>query len=171
MTDNLKRTFFALDRAMLEAHREDRDEDAEHTARILLGYAELPLLIRARACMVLGCSGVADDALDMAKEAVRVAELGLTLIDDDLAKQLLADCRTVLAEVEAAHTQRAAEEDLDELVEEAESETAEQEDGDGAKGNAEEGQAAAGEKASGPSRTITDPAKATPHYSTPPPTK
>lgn len=50
MTENLKRMFFALDRAMLEAHREDRDKDAEDTARVLLGYPELPLLIRSRAC-------------------------------------------------------------------------------------------------------------------------
>lgn len=50
MTDNQARTFWALDRAMLEAHREDRDDFAEHTARSLLEYAELPIRIRVRAC-------------------------------------------------------------------------------------------------------------------------
>lgn len=87
--------------------------------------------------MILGCSGVAEDALDMAKEAVRIAELGMTLCDDPAnpsttATQLLADARTVLAEVEAAHAKRATEsadqEDVGELVREAGSETAKQQE-------------------------------------------
>lgn len=64
---------------MMKAHRKDDDEsraDAERTARILLSNSDLPLLIRARACMVLGCSDSAPDFLEWAKEGVRVAKLG-----------------------------------------------------------------------------------------------
>lgn len=84
--------------------------------------------------MVLGCSGVADDALDMAKEAVRIAELGMSLLEnpDEIARQLLADSRTVLSEVQAAHAQRAVkdgeqEEDPGELFRGTKSEEAKQE--------------------------------------------
>lgn len=93
--------------------------------------------------MVLGCSGVADDALDMAREAVRIAELGMSLSEnpDDIARQLLADSRTVLSEVQAAHAQRAVkggeqEGYSGELLQGTRSEEVKQE---GAEGNAERG--------------------------------
>lgn len=45
ITDNETRSFYALDRRMLQAHREGHHDHAESTARQLLEYAELPLLI------------------------------------------------------------------------------------------------------------------------------
>ncbi|KAK5131990.1 hypothetical protein LTR08_000410 [Meristemomyces frigidus] len=81
---------------MLQAHRRDDDDTAESTARILLDYAELPLLIRARACMVLGCSEDAD-SLDWAEEGVRIAELANKVASKvgEVEKRLLADCKDV----------------------------------------------------------------------------
>ncbi|KAF7188975.1 hypothetical protein HII31_09898 [Pseudocercospora fuligena] len=72
--------YYALDEAMMTAHREENNEKAIGTARVLLEYPELPLQLRARACMVLGCSDESD-FLDMAKEAVRIAELALARCD------------------------------------------------------------------------------------------
>lgn len=53
--------------------------------------------------MVLGCSE-APDYLDMAKEAVRIAELGLSLCTTpgEFENQLVTNCRTVLREAQAA---------------------------------------------------------------------
>lgn len=68
----------------MAAHRRDDDEsraDAERTAQILLDNADLPLLIRARACMILGCSDSDPDFLKWAKEGVRVAKLGAMRAD------------------------------------------------------------------------------------------
>lgn len=56
---NLLNTMWALDRSMLQAHREGGDANtakSESTAKTLLEYPELPLLIRARALVILGCS-------------------------------------------------------------------------------------------------------------------
>ncbi|KAK3057332.1 hypothetical protein LTR09_001514 [Extremus antarcticus] len=52
---------------MMKDHR--KGDDASHvrsrqTAKELLGHAELPLIIRARACMILGC-GTESGYLDM----------------------------------------------------------------------------------------------------------
>lgn len=63
---------------MMATHRSGSQEaraHAEDTARTLLNYAELPLLIRASACMILGCSTSAG-YVGWAREAVRIAELG-----------------------------------------------------------------------------------------------
>ncbi|CZT20722.1 uncharacterized protein RCC_06580 [Ramularia collo-cygni] len=94
--NNETRAYYALDREMLTAHREERDAHAENIARSLLEHANIPLLIRARACMVIGCSN-APDHLDMAKEAVRIAELGRSrcVSPGDFENQLVADCREV----------------------------------------------------------------------------
>ena len=62
---------------MMKAHHEDTDasnQEAEHTARILLKNWDLPLLIRAQACIIIGC-GISSDFLDWARESVRIAEL------------------------------------------------------------------------------------------------
>ena len=76
ITDNRISAYYALDRAMIRAHRQDNFEHAESTARILLENADLPLLIRARACIIIGCSEE-PDFLDMAEEAVRITQMGL----------------------------------------------------------------------------------------------
>ena len=85
---------------MIKMHRKGDDEsraNAEHTARVLVSHSDLPLLLRARSCMVLGCSDD-DDALEWADEGVRVAELGMSLAGSeagDVERQLLADCKAV----------------------------------------------------------------------------
>lgn len=71
-----------------------------------LNSIKRPLLTEhcsARACMILGCS-TAPDYLNMAKEAVRVAELALSRCDSpgEFENQLVADCRTVCREAQAA---------------------------------------------------------------------
>ncbi|KAF2162744.1 hypothetical protein M409DRAFT_26982 [Zasmidium cellare ATCC 36951] len=103
LTNNTIRTYYALDEAMVKAHREDRDEYAVSTARSLLGNADLPLLIRARACMVLGCSEQ-PGFLDMAKDGVRIAELGLCRCTSpgETEHQLVEACRQVLDEAQKA---------------------------------------------------------------------
>lgn len=82
--ENLLNTMRALDRSMLLAHRREDDAgraEAEETAKILLEYAQLPLLIRGRAEMVLACSDK-PGFLEHAKEAVRIAELGIETSTD-----------------------------------------------------------------------------------------
>lgn len=61
---------------MMDAKFAGRDEYAESTAHTLLENADLPLLIRARALIVLGCSQKAD-CLEMAEEAVRIVRVGM----------------------------------------------------------------------------------------------
>ena len=58
---------------MCKEHLRDDNKNAENTARILLSNVDLPILIRARALMILGCS-LAPDYLEMAEEAVRTVE-------------------------------------------------------------------------------------------------
>lgn len=67
--------------------------------------------------MILGCSDD-EDGLDMAREAVRIAELGLKSCSNpgELEEQLLADCCTVLTEVQAYRAEDEEDEDQDELV-------------------------------------------------------
>ncbi|KAK4494868.1 hypothetical protein PRZ48_014224 [Zasmidium cellare] len=114
LTDNTIRAYYALDESMMRAHREDRDEHAISTARILLENPDLPLLIRARACMVIGCS-TESDFLDMAKESVRIAKLGFERCSapGETEHQLVAACNQVLEEAQAA---------FDEMDDEAEGE-------------------------------------------------
>ncbi|KAF2210313.1 hypothetical protein CERZMDRAFT_86062 [Cercospora zeae-maydis SCOH1-5] len=97
---------------MLKAHSEDRNEYAESTARMLLENADLPLLIRARACMIIGCS-IDPDFLDMAKEVVRIAELGYSLCDNpgDFERALVRNCKEVLEEAQAAYDEWVGNED------------------------------------------------------------
>lgn len=103
LTTDSMRTYYALDKSMLVAHRAEKHKEAEETARLLLGNADLPLLLRARACMVLGC-GDSPDFLDMAKEGVRVAELGYSRCTDpgELEKNLVEDCKVVLGQAQQA---------------------------------------------------------------------
>ncbi|KAF2767128.1 hypothetical protein EJ03DRAFT_160300 [Teratosphaeria nubilosa] len=54
--------------------------DAKRTARALLANDDLPLLLRARACMTLGCSNE-PNFLEWTEEGVRVAKLGRDLCD------------------------------------------------------------------------------------------
>ncbi|KAK5166651.1 uncharacterized protein LTR77_008195 [Saxophila tyrrhenica] len=88
---------------------------AVHTARELLTHAELPLIIRARACMVLGCSSE-PDFLEQAEEAVRIAQLATDNATSvgQLGRQLLEDCKTVLREAQKAHDAASAFEEEEE---------------------------------------------------------
>lgn len=124
LTDNTTRTYYALDEAMLRAHRDDKDDEADQTARVLLEHADLPLLLRARACMVIGCSDEAPDFLEMAEQAVHIPELGYGLCENPTTFEegLVADCKKVLSEAkEVARQQEANQEDEEELVWQADS--------------------------------------------------
>lgn len=117
LTNNTIRTYYALDESMAKAHFDDKSEEAEKTARILLENPDLPLLIRARACMVIGC-GDAPDFLEMAKEGVRIAELGLNLCGGEAGKReksLVVSCKHVLKEAEEAAAEMEKEEDEDDM--------------------------------------------------------
>lgn len=95
---------------------QDDNEKAIATARTLLEYPQLPLQLRARACMVLGCSDQ-PHFLHMAKEAVRIAQLALSRCTEpvgDVETQLVANCHTVLKEAQEAYDQ--AEHEEGELV-------------------------------------------------------
>lgn len=65
--EQLLKTFWEMDRSMLQAHRgcETNRAQADDTAHALLEYAELSLLIRARTLMVLGCSDQPGTLLSM----------------------------------------------------------------------------------------------------------
>lgn len=80
---------------------EEGDKLAVENARILVENAIVPLLIRARACMILGYS-VEDDALVWAKEGVRVAELIVEVSTKvgEAEEKLLGNCREVLEAAE-----------------------------------------------------------------------
>ncbi|KAK4506370.1 hypothetical protein PRZ48_000100 [Zasmidium cellare] len=116
-TNDTIHTYYALDKSMMKAHTADRNDDAEATARSLLENADLPLLLRARACMILGC-GESPDFIDMAKESMRVAELGLGA--GELGKNLVEDCNKVLEEAQVAADEKAKEEKGDDEDEEEE---------------------------------------------------
>jgi hypothetical protein len=94
---------------MFKAHKEDTDEKnlfAENTARILLSNADLPLRLRSRACIILACS-LKDDYLEMAEQAVRIAELCCSTENPvDLEKNLLRDCQTLLHQAQEVHDDR-----------------------------------------------------------------
>lgn len=114
LTDNTMRTYYALEADMFKAHEEDRDEEAEKTARILLENADLPLIIRAKACMILGCLDV-PDFLDMAKEAVRIIDVGIAQTPDEEPGKHVTEMRA-----DAARLLREAQEAFDEEGEGAE---------------------------------------------------
>ena len=145
--DNLTKTYYALDKAMVSAHRDENHDYAESTARVLLGYADIPLLIRTRACMVLACAAE-EDSLEMAHEAVRIAELGYSRCTNpgEVEKQLVEDARTVLKQTQ--EMEEAAEEADEEAEDEAEDEAAGTEgavtEGAGAEGAGAEGAGAEG---------------------------
>lgn len=84
----------------MDAKFAGRDEFAESTAHILLENADLPLLIRARALIVLGCSQKAD-CLEMAEEAIRIVRVGMAEMESNGAppneeiNDLLRECEKV----------------------------------------------------------------------------
>lgn len=79
---------------MLEAHRENRDEYTESIARNLLSSDDLPLLIRAQA---LACSEE-PDYLEMAGEAVRIAEVIKEIARGPVERRILESAKTVRKE-------------------------------------------------------------------------
>ncbi len=104
----------------MTAHRRGDDDsraDAESTAHILLAYPDLPLLLRARACMVLGCSDEGD-FLGWAKEGLRIAELAISIASKvgRVEEQLLKSCKSVLAEAQEAFDEAEGEEALEAQV-------------------------------------------------------
>jgi hypothetical protein len=110
LTNNTVRAYFELDQAMVKAHFEktvERQAFAESTARTLLANADLPLLFRARACMVLGCNNDPEsDYLEMAQQGVRMAELMVSRCEPGPGPwetRILEDCKIVLKEAQAAH--------------------------------------------------------------------
>lgn len=70
---------------------------AEDIARMLLTYAELPLVIRINALMILDCSEFAG-YVEWAQEAVRIAELAIENVRIPMGKRLLRSlgCETAV---------------------------------------------------------------------------
>ncbi|KAK4956713.1 hypothetical protein LTR10_006240 [Elasticomyces elasticus] len=97
---NLVRVYQAMDHSMMIAHREDNDEkraEAERIAHLLLSYADLPLVFRARASMILGC-GTTRGYVEWAKEAVHFAQLGIDQMGEQPGETeltLLRSCEEV----------------------------------------------------------------------------
>lgn len=95
--NNTLRMYYRLDEEMWLAHREKTDEGrakANETARILLENADLPLLLRARACMILGCS-TEEDYLEWAEEGVRIGEIIIAKAAGEVETTLLRNCKEV----------------------------------------------------------------------------
>ncbi|KAK5172169.1 uncharacterized protein LTR77_003807 [Saxophila tyrrhenica] len=104
---NLLDFFYALDNSMWEKYRSDGEANylhANETARELLSHADLPLLLRARAGVILTCtSDEPAEALQHAQEAVRVAKLIMDIVGDRAGRvetQLLANCEDVLQQAQ-----------------------------------------------------------------------
>lgn len=97
---------------MLRAHREDRNDFAESTSRDLLSNDDLPLLIRARACMVLACSNDSD-YVDMAKEGARIGKLIYGIAQGPVEQRILDNTRTVLRQSLERSEKEAANEEID----------------------------------------------------------
>lgn len=99
--DNTIRTYYNLDKSMIQDHQAGKYKEAEKTARTLLENADLPLILRARACQNIGC-GTSSDFFEMAKEGLRVAELLPSRCTDpgDVEKGVLEECKEVLKEAQ-----------------------------------------------------------------------
>ncbi|KAK5131818.1 hypothetical protein LTR08_000573 [Meristemomyces frigidus] len=106
---NAVRVYQALDTDMHKLRRQNTDEtsaEAERIATLLLEYADLPIVFRARACMILARSDT-PGYLAWAQEAVRVIELGISQIVSKGRQpgpgedELLAACKKVLENAEA----------------------------------------------------------------------
>lgn len=83
------------------------DKEANSIARLVVEDPSAPLLIRARACMVLGCSDE-DDFLEWAKEGVRTAGLISEVVGDragEIEKRVIESCKTVLRQAEEEQEQ------------------------------------------------------------------
>ncbi|KAK4542858.1 hypothetical protein LTR36_006047 [Oleoguttula mirabilis] len=102
-----------MDESMHEFHKKGQEDkknrdEAEHIAQILLSYADLPLVFRCRALMIMGCSEK-PGYVEWAKEAVRFAELGTASAQGPLTEgdqQLLANCKTLLEQAEEDYAER-----------------------------------------------------------------
>lgn len=71
--------------------------------------------------MILGCS-IQPDFLDMAKEAVRIARMGVEMSNSERHQQLLKNCETVLREAQEAYDNAEEEEEGEEELEEEQAE-------------------------------------------------
>ncbi|KAK3715131.1 hypothetical protein LTR37_007341 [Vermiconidia calcicola] len=113
---NTVRLYKALDADMIKRPREGTDEsraEAEHIAKTFISHADLWLIFRARACMVLGCSEE-PSYVGWAKEAVRIVKLRIETMGGTpgaAGDRLLRECQQTLDD---------AEQDYEELANEAE---------------------------------------------------
>jgi len=125
----MKRRLISLQ--MMKKHREDTDESAkasEDIAHTLLSNSDLPLLIRAHACMILGAAS-SDDARDWAKEAVRIAEIAQDVDTPGPAEEaLLENAQHVLASAEMQYAIAGGDEGAKLRAQEAEDEEEEDEE-------------------------------------------
>ncbi|KAK3048709.1 hypothetical protein LTR09_010018 [Extremus antarcticus] len=131
---NAARAFYALDSSMMRAHRANTEEDdkmAVNTARTLVEDADAPLLVRARACMVLRCS-TEDDYFVWATEAVRTAELILEVTSNvgEAEEKLMASCRKVLEAAEQSKKEQEEHDKREAAKEDGEVETKATDQGD-----------------------------------------
>ena len=85
---------------MFEAFRGHRDDDAESTARALLEYPELPIIIRLRACAVIASCDFSN-YLEMAHEALRHAMIASSDARAGAVDQELLDaCKDLFAQAQ-----------------------------------------------------------------------
>ncbi|KAF2481997.1 hypothetical protein BDY17DRAFT_300065 [Neohortaea acidophila] len=116
---NEMRMYYELMFTMMEYHESDSEEDkaeGDSIARMLVTYANIPLLIRIRACMTLACSSD-DGYVEWAQECVRLAEIahGIATTPGQEARnaafpgeaeaELLDDARRVLQWAEADYAE------------------------------------------------------------------
>lgn len=128
--------------------RAGRREESYQTAHTLLEHPDLPLLIRARACMVLGCAENRE-AITWAEQGVRIAELGVRLVIEAggvpgrIETGLVDDCKDVLKQAQEWEKYMEENEGGGEEVQEEEEEEEEEEEG----GEDEEREGAEADKA------------------------
>ncbi|KAK4546687.1 hypothetical protein LTR36_001905 [Oleoguttula mirabilis] len=117
--NNTLRVYYALDTNMIQLHKKGSVNEAEHIARTLVSYADLPLLLRARACLVMAHS-TEPGYVQWAREAVRIAQMCLDHateagVDMPTAEQrMLAQCEEALQNAQDDLQKEEAEEEEEE---------------------------------------------------------
>ncbi|KAK5720475.1 hypothetical protein LTR17_014951 [Elasticomyces elasticus] len=107
---NKMSVYHGLDQEMMQTYHQGNVEEAERLAHILTDYADLPLVFRARACAILGCSGE-PGYLVWATDAVHFAQLAVdnAQVPAPVERRLLASCQEMEKQAKQQYEEEAKE--------------------------------------------------------------
>ncbi|KAK3632755.1 hypothetical protein LTR56_007140 [Elasticomyces elasticus] len=109
---NKMSVYHGLDQEMTHTYHQGNIEEAERLAHTLTNYTDLPLVFRARASAILGCSGE-PGYLERATDAVHFAQLA---VDDaqgrpaPIERKLLASCQEMEKQAKQQYEEEAQKE-------------------------------------------------------------